>query len=51
VSRLPTDELRIIERYLVVKLPVADDKLPAASRLNTWKKYCVLRARLVMVTE
>ena len=38
-------------RYLVVKLPVADDRLPMASRLNTWKKYCALRVRPVIVTE
>jgi hypothetical protein len=37
--------------YLVLKLPGADDRLPAASRLNTWKKYCCLRARPAMVTE
>ena len=37
--------------YLVRKLPVADDRLPTGSRLSTWKKYCVLRARPVIVTE
>ena len=39
------------ERYFVLKLPVADDRLPTASRLSTWKKYCDLRARPVIVTE
>jgi hypothetical protein len=38
-------------RYLVLKLPVADDRLPTPSRLSTWKKYGALRLRPVMVTE
>jgi hypothetical protein len=37
--------------YLVVKAAVRDDRLPTASRLNTWKKYVALRVRPVMVTE
>jgi len=37
--------------YLVVKAPVRDDRLPTASRLDTWKKYIAVRVRLVMVTE
>jgi hypothetical protein len=38
-------------RYLVRKLPVAEDRLPWTFRLKTWKKYCVLRASPVIVTE
>ena len=37
--------------YFVRKLLVADDRLPTWSRLSTWKKYWVLRARPVIVTE
>ena len=35
----------------MLKLPVADDRLPTASRLSTWKKYRVLRASPLIVTE
>jgi len=35
----------------VVKAPVRDDRLPTASRLDTWKKYVAVRVRPVMVTQ
>ena len=38
-------------RYLVMKLPVADDRLPTPSRLRTWNEYDALRERPVMIME
>ena len=37
--------------YFVVNVPVADARFPTPSRLSTWKKYGVLRARPLIVTE
>ena len=46
-----TLEPRVAHDYFVLKLWDDEDKLPVASRLNTWKKYCCLRASPEMEIE